>query len=145
MNPYREYEIDARKVRAGVPLVIHSRNGGGSMTIFLRYAGSGNRKFQYVMAELRAARQAELESEDKEVSTAAMNEVMQEGYAFAVITGWEGVDDRNGNPLPYTPDNALDLLRACPEIWDQVLIAGADRHRYGPDTAAQDGAAVGKH
>jgi hypothetical protein len=151
VNPFREYEIDAQKERDGVPFVIKSEDGADQMTFYLRYAGSGNRRFQYAIGKRREQHKArpkhngaEVYVEPGELELIAQNDAAQEVFAESIVVNWEGVEGRDGQPLACTPENVLDVLRSCPGIWDQIVVAAADRKRYGPDPA-QDGAALGKH
>ena len=40
--------------------------------------------------------------------------------AKTVLVGWENVLDRAGNPLPYSVENAIDLLSAIDVVFDYV-------------------------
>ena len=71
-----------------------------------------------------------------------MNQVEQRASEIvaACIVGWTGLEDEDGNPLPYSPDKALELV-SKPElafISEQVVRYAADRQNFfrrGDNTA----------
>jgi hypothetical protein len=61
--------------------------------------------------------------------------------ATFLLTGWEGIADDAGNPIPYSPEKALELLsdRAMRELVKQVILAAT---RVGERDAEFTAAAV---
>lgn len=50
--------------------------------------------------------------------------------AKGVIVTWEGVTDADGNPLPYTYENAYAILKALPEFRDEIFAISMERDVY---------------
>lgn len=51
----------------------------------------------------------------------AMDELRVE-FTKVVLTGWEGVCDKDGKQVEFTPDNCLELLRAIPDYtWNEIV------------------------
>jgi len=149
MNPFAEFETDPTKERDGVRVVVRSRKPeGGAMTFILRRAGGANRIFRYAMAEaIRNYPEILSDIETPDGRRRAFNvedQATQEAFADAVIAGWENVEGRDGQPLAFTRDNVLDLIRACPDVWDELRVAAVDVANFRPNGAAKDGAELGK-
>jgi hypothetical protein len=48
-----------------------------------------------------------------------------------VVVGWENVTDREGNQVPFTPDNCEQFLRALPDwIFDDIRNFAADNANF---------------
>lgn len=48
-------------------------------------------------------------------------QMMMEIFAEEVVLDWEGIDEEEGKPLPYSTENALKLLKECPPIKNFVF------------------------
>ena len=150
MNPFPEFETDPSKERDGVPVIVKSRQRpeDPGMTFILRRAGGANRRYRYALAHHMQKMRDEFkdtESLNGQLRAfSAEDEAAQEAFADAVIIGWDGIEGRDGSPLEFTRENALDLIRHCPEVWDELRVAAVDNERFRPNGAAEDGVAVGK-
>lgn len=148
MNPFAEFEADPCE-RAGVRVVVRSRRDDGAMTFIVRRAGGANRAFRYALHFHGQRLKAQLSDPDDSPAVQMaklelVTSVMQEAYADAVIIGWEGIEGADGQALAFTRDNFLDVVRRCPEIWDELESAAIDVQRFRPNGAAKDGADLGK-
>lgn len=116
-------------------------------TFILRRAGGANRRYRYALAE--AARPYAKDFADvQELSDqqiALEDEVTRHAYARAVIVDWFDVDGPDGAPLPFTRENFLRLVDACPDVWDRIRDFASQPDNFrGDTTAEEDAAAVGK-
>jgi|SRR6185369_16035496 hypothetical protein len=105
----------------GAPLDLN--NG---RTILCRRAGTRNRAFMVAVAELDT---------DDEVAR-------YDVYARHVVAGWSGINDAEGNPIPYTAEACVALFQYAPEVFDLVLMFAAQRANYRGQKLAEDGDAV---
>jgi hypothetical protein len=48
----------------------------------------------------------------------------------AIVTDWEGVTDREGNPVPYSPDNVERILTALPRLREEILFIAKTDETY---------------
>lgn len=66
----------------------------------------------------------------------AMKKVVLQTMANSIIVDWKGVFDVDGNELLFTPEIALDLLEALPEMADELasLAAQMDNFREEDDS-----------
>lgn len=138
MNIWNKYETDPRKESEGVPVQVDE------WTFYVRRAGGCNRAYRYALA--LASRQYmhvfQAEVRDEQAVFAANEEVQMLAFAQTVLVGWsDNVTDRAGNPLPFTKDAALDLVRSCPAVWDALKGAAISDQLFKPD---EDGELLGK-
>lgn len=91
---------------------------GPAGKFILARAGGSNKKFAKVLeARYRPyRRQAEAGTLDNEVA----ERLMAEAYAEAVVLGWEGVTDRNGDPIPFSRDTCISLLLELPDLFSEI-------------------------
>lgn len=54
--------------------------------------------------------------------------------ANAIVTGWEGQTDREGNLLPFTPANAERVLTDLPRLRNDVLTASRTEETFRVET-----------
>src|SRR5690348_9498412 len=80
----------------------------GPMRIKIARAGGGNKRYAAALeANFREhRRQYELGTLDNDVAT----ELLIRTFADAVILEWEGITDRNGELLPLTKENVLQVF-----------------------------------
>lgn len=67
------------------------------------------------------ARQIELGTMPQEKS----DEIMIKLFIDVCLVSWEGVEDENGKPIPMTKENALELFKSLPDLF-QSLYAHAN-------------------
>lgn len=125
-NLFARYETDQEKERGGVPVVIDGA------TFFLRRAGGHNRAYRYALATAARGYADVLKnaSDNPQAAFDAQDDITQQAFAEAVIIGWEGVDGRDGQPLEFTRENFLDLVRSCAPVWDLLREAAIDDDRF---------------
>ena len=87
----------------------------GDFRFTIARAGGSNRRYLYALErKMRPHRRALAAGVlDEEVAT----RLLAEAYAEAVILGWDGVTDRDGNALPFTRENCVRLLLDLPELF----------------------------
>lgn len=62
------------------------------------------------------ARQMEMGTLPQEKS----DEISIRVFIETSLVGWEGVEDGEGNPIPFTSENALNLLKSMPELFTEL-------------------------
>lgn len=118
-NPFAKYEQDVIRARVGVPVVIDG------MTFIMRAAGGHNRAFRYALGLASQARRKDLENNtDPFAAINASAEIYQDAFAETVVVDWSGIEGRDGQPLEFSKENFLDLVRSCPDLWDKIMEAG---------------------
>lgn len=110
-NLYKKYETDPTKERDGVELEFDG------VTFICKRAGGSNRMYLFAMSEAIEKYRQDAESKIPEKVVAAENAATMEAFATAVVTGWKDVLDRKDQPMEFTKENFIDLMRACPDVW----------------------------
>lgn len=125
-NLFARYETDQDKERKGVPVIIDGA------TFYLRRAGGHNRAYRYALATAARSFVDVLKGAEQNPQAAfdAQDDITQQAFAEAVIIGWEGVDGRDGQPLEFSKENFLDLVRSCAPVWDLLREAAIDDDRF---------------
>jgi hypothetical protein len=117
---YRRWKTDPTAERHGIWVVIDG--------VRYKIARHGNPDFQAALqkARTRIAQNGEAISDvlAQEVYTAAMGE--------ALIRDWdaETFKDTDGNPVPYSAELAVELVRALPDLADKIATISQDMARY---------------
>jgi hypothetical protein len=56
-------------------------------------------------------------------------------YARYVVVGWEGMEEPNGTPIPFTTENCMDFCNQCPsEYFDQIRNFASEPSNFAVDT-----------
>lgn len=139
MNPFKKYETDQQMERNGVPVVFDE------MTFFCRRAGGANRAYRLActVALLEEGMRERLNGTDEVAQLDAQNEIELYAFVEAVLVGWEGVEGRDDQPLPFTKENARDLFTTCTEVWNTVRVMAQSRDSYRRKAVEEAGAALG--
>lgn len=139
-NLFRKYEVDGKKETEGVEITIDG-------AVFIcRRAGGGNRKYRAAIGLAAATPdfQAKAGSKDRAEVIAAEDEITMEAYADSVVVGWREVLDRNDQPMEFTKENFLDLMRSCPDIWLELRMAAFNLDKFRAVQANATGEELGK-
>lgn len=99
-----DWKTDPRAVTTGMPLDL-----GRGRTIYVRRAGTVSREF---VAACAARSAAGVDPDDPAEQMAL--------YARSVVVNWSGIVDATGAEIPYSPETAVELFTAFPEIWALV-------------------------
>lgn len=137
-NPFRKYEIDQKKATEGVEIPIDDH------VFICRRAGAGNRQYRAAASLASISLKEQLESKDDSVALEAEDKVTMSAFADAVVVGWKNVDDRNDQPWPFTKENFIELMTACPDLWDRLRFEARLVQYYRKEDAKEVGEALGK-
>lgn len=138
-NLFEKYETDRQKETEGVEIDIDG-------AIFIcRHAGGGNRKFRAAvgMEMNKPGMRERLNGEDKGDMYEADDELSIRAYADAVVLDWREVTDRNGDPWPYSKENFVELMTACPDLWTTLKYRAADIDNYRIKQVKEQGEELG--
>ena len=112
---YDKFATDKKAEQEGITL-----DYGDGLKIKIARAGGSNVKYEkLVQARLKKyERQRQLDL--LEIDT--LRPILREVYAEAVVLGWEGVTDREGNPLPFNKANAVKLFEDLPDLFEDIVV-----------------------
>lgn len=138
MNLFAKYEVDPKKEKDGTEIAID-----GAVFI-LRRAGGGNRRYKAALsiASLKYNEQL-LNDKDIDAQYEAEDAVTLEAFANGVVVGWRDVTDREGNPWPFSRENFIELMQACPDVWWNLRTEARDRDNFRITKVAELGESVG--
>jgi len=88
---------------------------GGDLYLSIARAGGGNLRYEAAMKKHFTPHKRALSAGTLDEATAT--EVLKKVYAEAVLVGWRGTLQIDGETLPYSPANALRVLVEFPEVW----------------------------
>lgn len=84
----------------------------------LARAGGSNVRFAKVLEAKTRPYRRQIENESIDLDLA--NGLLIEAFAEAVLLGWQGVTDADGNDLPYSRENAVKLLKDLPDLFAEL-------------------------
>lgn len=91
---------------------------GPAGSFLIARAGGSNQKFANILQAKTRPYKFQIDNEliDQEVG----QRLMYEAFAEAVVLDWEGVCDREGNPLTCTRDNCVKLFQDLPDLFHDL-------------------------
>lgn len=91
-------------------------------------AGGANRRFGTLFqAKMKPyTRQLQTDTMDEDLA----REISIEVYAKTVVIGWEGVVGRDGDELPFSEENCVQLLTDLPDLFRDIQAAAQDRSLF---------------
>lgn len=117
MSVYKMFGTDKDAEKKGVWLVY------GTAGIRVRRAAKSNRRYKVTLEEKLAPYRRLLESgvtRTDDATERALERVMMEVYAESIVTEWRGIEDPEGNELPFTTENFIKVMTDLPDLWDDV-------------------------
>lgn len=121
MNLHKQFATNAKTETAGIRVEYYDENDveAKPATFIVARAGGANTAYQKALdRETRPIRRAL--SQDA-VSIERINFINKKVFVETCLLGWENVSDPDGKPLAFTPENALQLFKDLPDLYDDVV------------------------
>lgn len=115
MSLYNTFETDKSLERDGIVLDYGFNSKQQPVQIRIARAGGANAKFAKVIEQKMKPYKRAIANDTMDNKVA--EKLLIESYADAVILGWEGVEDRQGNPLDFTRENVVKVLTDLPDLF----------------------------
>jgi hypothetical protein len=112
-NVYHLYETDKDVETRGIDLKFPN------FTIRVARAGGANKRFAASLQKKLGTRARAFDAGMMDPDEA--NKVLAEVYADCVILGWEGVTDRDGQPLAFSKEACVRLFTDLPDLFQEVV------------------------
>jgi hypothetical protein len=111
-NPYALFASDKTAETQGIDLDY------GPFRITIARAGGSNRKYSLVFERVVGPHRLAIQNGtfDEDASVRLLAQV----YAEAIILGWSGVTDAQGQPLEFNTDNCVKLLTDLPDLFSDI-------------------------
>jgi hypothetical protein len=118
-----DWQSDRGLESEGVPLDL-----GKGRSITLRRAGGSNKAFMVAVAEV--IRRVIGERNPEDVPDAEIDEDLKSVYADRIVVGWHGFKDADGDDIPYSRENFLELMNLAPDMWLRVRASANTREMF---------------
>lgn len=106
-------EVDGIDIDYGIDSRVNER-----IVIRIARAGGSNSKFAKLWDAKTKPYRRQIQTDTLDNATA--ERLIHEVYAEAVVLGWSGVYNRNGNKLDYTVVNCVQLFKDLPELFNDI-------------------------
>lgn len=114
-NTYGKFATNKTAEQEGITL-----DYGDGMKIKVARAGGSNTKYEKLVQSRLKKYERQRQLDLLEIDT--LRPILREVYAEAVVLGWEGVTDRDGNHLPFTKENAVKLFTDLPDLFEDIVV-----------------------
>jgi len=115
---YAQFTTSPDLEKEGIVLEYGFNSKGLPIGIRVARAGGSNAQYSKRM-EIKVKpfrRQIQTESIDKKL----LEKLIMEVFCETVVLGWENVEDREGNPLPFSYEAAVKLFTDLPDLFADV-------------------------
>lgn len=134
-NQLKKLDIQARTAWIDLPMITPTAR------LHLRPATEDNPRYYSAMLRMSGDRKRNLARGGTVNMLQVLDELQQnraddvELYPRHVIIGWEGIEDEDGSPVPFSEDHAAQLMQALPGwVVDQIRNFAASPMRFvAPD------------
>ena len=92
---------------------------GDIFELKIKRAGARNTEWRKLYNQL--LRPVEEENEAGKISESENHYMMAELYAKSCVIGWKGLKDAEGNEVPFSLENCLELFCFMPELLTKVI------------------------
>ena len=115
---YSQFKTDQNLETAGIVLNYGQNAKGENIDIRIARAGGSNSKFSKVAEQVLKPFRRQISNES--MDPAKLDELFRVIYARSVVLGWTGVEDEDGNPLPFNEANVVKLFNDLPDLFADV-------------------------
>lgn len=112
---YSQFTTDTKLERDGILLEYGTASNGQPITIRIARAGGANAQYLKRMEALVKPYRRQIQTET--IDPKVVDKLVRQVYAETVVLGWENVESRDGQPLPYSRDNCLKLFDDLPDLF----------------------------
>lgn len=118
MSLYKQFKTDSKLEKEGILLQYGTNSKGKDILIRVARAGASNDAYVKRMeAKVKPHRRL---IQNETIERAVLIGIIREVFAETVVLGWEGVEDENGNELPFTKENCIKLFTDLPDLFEDV-------------------------
>lgn len=121
MSLYSQYKTDQDLEINGIVLNYGKNAKGENIDIRIARAGGGNTKFAKVAEVVLKPYRRQLNNETLDITV--LDGLFRIIYAKAVVLGWSGVEDEDGNPLEFNEQNVVKVFEDLPDVFADVRAA----------------------
>jgi len=124
MSIYSKFETDKSLNKSGIVLNFGKNSKGEDMGIRILPAGEENEAYTKRMEHVFKPYQRQLAA--KTMDTKLLKKLVMEVYAETVVIDFENIEDRDGQNIPYTKENAIRVFNDLPALWNDIQAQAQD-------------------
>lgn len=118
MSLYAKFETDRSLEKQGITLDYGPNSKGVAIEILIARAGGANDQYLKRMEAKAKPHRRQIQHETMERSQ--LENIVKEVYAETIVLGWKGVEDRDGNEMPFTRENCIKLFNDLPDLYADI-------------------------
>jgi len=124
MSLFKQFGIDPEKIANGVEVKFGKNDDKTIPTFYVSRAHASNKEYKKdgEVAFRPYRRQIELKTLSEDIA----EDVMLDLFVSSVLKGWANVQDEDGTSLSFTAENAKYILKALPDLYDELQAAAND-------------------
>lgn len=103
MAKLSKFAIDLESAKNGVTVDL-----GDGLSVTVAQAGAGNPRYQKVLRQLLKPYERQLKANT--LDDDVFEDQVTKAYVEAVLLGWKGLEDDEGNEITYSKDKAYEIL-----------------------------------
>lgn len=115
MSLYSQFKTDPSVEKDGI-LVQYGNNSKG-LLIQIRIARAGGNNVGFAKAYEQKTKPYRRQIQNDTMDPKVAERIILEVYAETVVLGWEGVEDEEGNDLPFNKENCIKLFTDLPDLF----------------------------
>ncbi len=147
MGTYGSYETDKQLEKNGIMLDL-----GESGTYIVARSGGANKKYSELVRKLTQRYRRQIANGTLSIDIA--DRITIEAFSKTILLGWVKKDvngceydvtGEDGNPLPYSTENAKKLLTDLPDLFADIKACADEATGYRMEVIAEEGKPLLSH
>lgn len=115
---YNQFKTDPELEKAGLWLEYGPNSKKQEQRIRIARAGGANTQFQKRMEALTKPYRRQIQTEI--IGNDVVQRLMRQAYAETVVLGWENIEGPNGEDIPFSVENCVQLFTDLPDLFTDV-------------------------
>lgn len=118
MSLFSQFATDTSKEIGGVPVTYGPNEDGSVPTFFLRRQGRSNKA--YTKAIEKETRPIRRQIELGTLTNEQGDPIIMGVFIKTILVGWENVQDVDGKEIQFSEENATDLFKKLPDLYEDL-------------------------
>ena len=118
MSLYSQFETNRAVEKDGIVLEYGMNSKKKPIEICIARAGGANEYYSKLLETRIKPYRRQIQNET--LDNAVAEKITKEVYAQAIVLGWTGVEDRDGNDMEFNQKNCIKLFDDLPDLWSDI-------------------------
>lgn len=136
MSLFAQFGTSKQKETDGIRLEFAPNEDGTIPTFIIARAGGANQNYAKTLTRKTHPWKHLIAIE--QLPEAKANQILIDTYAESVILGWENVQDQSNQPIPYTREACIALLKALPQLFVDIQRTAENHAKFSDATTEQE-------